>query len=67
MLVGPTQNLPEISPADKTVAVLAVSPYQEDHVSLQAIFNHSNWRIASATNCHEAIRSEEHTSELQSH
>jgi DNA-binding NtrC family response regulator len=53
---GPIQNLPEISPADKTVAVLAVSPQRQDHSCLRGIFNHSNWRIASADSCHEAIR-----------
>ena len=53
---GPIQNLPEISPADKTVAVLAVSPQRQDHACLRGIFSHSNWRIASAGSCHEAIR-----------
>ncbi len=53
---GPFQNLPEISPADKTVAVLAVSPYEEDHARLRMIFEHSNWRISSARGCHEAVR-----------
>jgi len=55
-MAGPFENLPEISPADKTVAVLAVSPYREDHARLQGIFTHSNWRIATAGSCHEAIR-----------
>jgi DNA-binding NtrC family response regulator len=55
-MAGPFENLPEISPADKTVAVLAVSPHAEDHNCLRAIFSHSNWRIACAGNCKEAIR-----------
>ena len=55
-MAGPFENLPEISPADKTVAVLAVSPYREDHARLRGIFTHSNWRIATASTCHEAIR-----------
>jgi DNA-binding response OmpR family regulator len=55
-MAGPFENLPEISPADKTVAVLAVSPYREDHARLRGIFTHSNWRIATASSCHEAIR-----------
>lgn len=53
---GPVQNLPEISPADKTVAVLAVSPFAEDHQCLRSIFDHSNWRISEASNCKEAIQ-----------
>ncbi len=53
---GAVQNLPEISPADKTVAVLAVSPYDEDHACLRMIFGHSNWKISTARNCHEAVR-----------
>jgi DNA-binding response OmpR family regulator len=44
------------SPADRTVAVLAVSPFEEDHARLRAIFERSNWRISAAYSCHEAIR-----------
>ncbi len=55
-MAGPSENLPVISPADKTVAVLAVSPHNSDHECLCGIFNHSNWRIASARTCHEAVR-----------
>jgi len=53
---GPFGNLPEISPADKTVAVLAVSPHEADHVCLRGIFSHSNWRISSVKTCHEVVR-----------
>ena len=56
MMAGPTKNLPEISPADKTVAVLAVSPLDEDHACLRSIFSHSNWRIFQARNCSEALK-----------
>ncbi|MCP5114358.1 MAG: response regulator [bacterium] len=55
MMAGPFKNLPPISPADKTVAVLAVSPLEEDHACLRSIFGHSNWRIFQAHGCHEAI------------
>lgn len=55
-MAGPFENLPQISPADKTVAVLAVSPHNEDHACLRAIFSHSNWRIFSARDCAEALR-----------
>jgi len=55
MMAGPVENLPDISPADKTVAVLAVSPNEEDHASLRAIFGHSNWKIFEAHACHEAV------------
>ncbi len=53
---GPFKNLPEISPADTTVSVLAVSPYEEDHASLRSIFNHSNWKISAASSHQEAVR-----------
>lgn len=55
-MAGPCTNLPEISPADKTVAVLAVSPHEEDHACLRNIFSRSNWRISTVHTCHEAIR-----------
>jgi len=55
-MAGPTSNLPQISIADKTVAVMAVSPFEEDHACLRTIFSHSNWRISSAYSCHEAVR-----------
>jgi DNA-binding response OmpR family regulator len=54
-MAGPIENLPEISLADKTVAVLAVSPHKEDHASLRAIFGHSNWEIYEARTCREAV------------
>ena len=53
--VGPDTNLPETSPADQTVSVLAVSPYKEDHACLRTIFSHSNWKVYQAQNCKEAL------------
>lgn len=55
-MAQPFENLPELSPADRTVAVLAVSPYIEDHRCLYGIFNHSNWRIAVVRTRQEAIQ-----------
>ena len=55
MTAGPFKNLPRISPADQTVAVLAVSPFEEDHACLRTIFDHSNWKIFNAHGCHEAM------------
>ena len=52
---GPLENLPDISPVDTTVAVLAVSPHEEDHVCLRAIIGHSNWKVFEARTCHEAM------------
>ena len=52
---GPLENLPDISSADKTVTVLAVSPHAEDHACLRAIFGHSNWEIFEAHACQEAM------------
>lgn len=54
MTSGPFVNLPETSPADQTVSVLAVSPYEEDHACLRTIFSHSNWKVYEALNCGEA-------------
>ena len=54
-MAGPFENLPKISPADKTVTVLAVSPFDEDHVCLSRIFSHSNWKVYRSYNCHEAV------------
>lgn len=55
MKAGPYGNLPEVPPADRTVSVLAVSPYEEDHACLRMIFSHSNWKIFRALNCREAV------------
>lgn len=54
-MTGPLENLPDISPADKKVAVLGVSPHEDDHVCLRALVGHSNWTIAEARTCHEAM------------
>ena len=37
------------------VAVLAVSPFEEDHLSLQRICSHSNWKLHQARNYWEAL------------
>ena len=55
MKAGPYFNLPEVPPADRTVSVLAVSPYEEDHACLRMIFSHSNWKIFRAQDCREAM------------
>ena len=54
-MAGPFENLPKISPADKSVTVLAVSPFEEDHACLCGIFSHSNWKVYKAHDCHEAM------------
>jgi len=55
MPAGPFQNLPEVPPADKTAAVLAVSSSDEDHINLARIFRDSNWVIHVARSCREAV------------
>ena len=40
---------------DRVVTVLAVSPFDEDHVFLSHLFSHSNWRIHQARCCGEAL------------
>src|ERR1700730_4330191 len=37
------------------VTVLAVSPFEEDHLSLQVIFSHSHWTLFAARNIEEAL------------
>ncbi len=37
------------------VCVLAVSPVEEDHVSLEHVFSHSNWRLTKVRTCQDAI------------
>jgi DNA-binding response OmpR family regulator len=54
-ITGPPENLPEVPPANKTVAVLAVSPHEEDHVCLRAIFRRTNWKVFQAGTCREAL------------
>ena len=41
----PCKNLPEAIRSDQTVAVLAVSPFDEDHSTLKGIFRQTRWAI----------------------
>lgn len=57
-----SQRAPSLAPAaldgpepDRVVTVLAVSPFEEDHVFLAHLFSHSNWRIHQARSCAEAL------------
>ena len=54
-MVGPLENLADVSSADKAVTVLAVSPHREDHACLCGIFSQSNWKIFGARDCCEAM------------
>ncbi len=40
---------------EKVVSVLAISPFEEDHVFLRNIFNHSKWQISGVRNWREAV------------
>ncbi len=40
--------------AAEAVSVLAVSPADEDYVSLEHVFSHSKWRLERARSCAEA-------------
>jgi len=42
-------------PNANKVAVLAVSPFEEDHLSLQRICSHSNWKLYQARDYWEAL------------
>lgn len=47
----------------RTVTVLSVSPLTEDHFSLQAIFNHSKWKLYRA-DCVASAQSVMNTQEI---
>lgn len=41
--------------ADRVLTVLAISPFDEDHIYLRHLFSHSNWQIHQARSCGEAL------------
>jgi DNA-binding NtrC family response regulator len=43
------------TPCIKPVRVLAVSPFSRDHITLQSIFNRSNWVLRTASTYAEAL------------
>lgn len=43
------------SHVDRVVTVLAVSPFDEDHIFLGHLFSHSNWQVHQARSCGEAL------------
>jgi len=51
---APAEPVPAASP-DRVVTVLAISPFEEDHVFLTHLFSHSNWQIHQAKSCEEAL------------
>jgi DNA-binding NtrC family response regulator len=51
----PLANLSDVSLADKVVAVLAISPHEEDHACLRAIIGRTNWKIFEVHDCHDAM------------
>lgn len=51
----PLKNIPAVPSAEKTVTVLAVSPFRQDHDSLQEIFDHTKWHIYGTQTCEAAI------------
>ena len=40
---------------DRVVTVLAISPFDEDHIFLAHLFSHSNWQIHQAKSSEEAL------------
>ena len=52
---GPLRNLPRLSSSTGVVAVLAISPYDEDHASLRNIFSHTKWEVFEARSYQEAL------------
>ena len=46
----------------ESVSVLSVSPFEDDHRTLQSIFRHSNWSLSRAYGCEEAVDFVQHHS-----
>jgi len=49
--------------SDRIVTVLLVSPWKEDHKSLEEIFTHTNWQLSTADTLERAVsllRTDEH-------
>ena len=42
---------------DATAAILAISPAEDDHLSLQRLFSQTSWRLYQARNYREALAS----------
>ncbi len=53
MALGPS----DVLQPERVVTVLAVSPFEDDHLFLQDTFSHTNWRIQSARSWAEALAS----------
>jgi len=49
------RNVEAVSCPTDVVTVLSVSPFEEDHKSLQSIFDHSNWTLHRSFACREAV------------
>jgi hypothetical protein len=50
--VNPTYETPDSEP----VRVLAISPFSQDHVTLQNIMSHSNWVLRTTSTYAEALK-----------
>lgn len=52
-----SETHPEVSfigSPERVVTVLAISPYEEDHITLRNMFSHSNWILRTARTWREA-------------
>ncbi len=41
--------------AEKTVSILVISPFEEDHIVLAGIFSEEGWKVHYACTCEEAV------------
>jgi DNA-binding response OmpR family regulator len=41
--------------AEKTVSILVISPFEEDHTVLAGIFSEEGWKVHYACTCEEAV------------
>jgi DNA-binding response OmpR family regulator len=55
-MLATSQKLLAHPQASETITILVVSGHEEDHLTLQAIFSHRNWRMQKANSYTEARR-----------
>src|SRR5687768_1461365 len=48
-MLATSQKLLSNPQSSEIITILVISPHEDDHQTLQAIFSHRNWRIQKAT------------------
>jgi DNA-binding response OmpR family regulator len=55
-MLATSQKLLAHPQASEIITILAITPYEDDHQTLQMIFNHRNWRLQTARTYAEGRR-----------